>query len=78
MARRYVFICDGCETRHEQKQQTLPTAWSDVSIVVDGFTNWAAGSGKNFEAGRLLCGQCQIRLREVVDPRDWPRGEATS
>lgn len=76
MARSYVFSCDGCGHETVNRQHSLPVYWADVSIKIDGFTNWTSGGGRTLEVERLLCSQCQIRLRDSADPRTWPQTKA--
>ena len=76
MARQYIFICDGCDQRVTGKSSDRPTYWADVGVTIHGFTNWTSGGSKELQVDRLLCGACQIILRDQADPKSWVRNTA--
>lgn len=73
MSRRFIFICDGCDKRVETASQSRPQGWADLSINASGYTNWYSGGSPQQEVETLLCGSCQLVIRERIDPRGWPR-----
>lgn len=73
MSRRYIFICDGCDRSLTMGSPELPSAWADLEIAVLGYRNWIAGGSKEQKISRLLCGECQIMMRAVADPKQWER-----
>lgn len=71
--RRFVFECDGCGEIKTTADSARPGYWADVSIGITGYTNWRSGGGQDQIVSRLLCGTCQISLRERADPKSWTR-----
>lgn len=75
MARKFMFICDGCDSELTRTQVDLPSNWADATVIVDGLTNWITGGGRRIDQTFLLCSQCQIILAERANPGKWVRPE---
>lgn len=73
MGRTYGFTCDGCGRKHESREHGLPTCWGELTISVEGYTNWRSGGSKSLSLTALLCPACQIRHQDTVQPMTWPR-----
>ena len=73
MARRYTFICDGCDLSIQSTSGKLPGSWADCRIHLTGFATWPSGFSRELDFSRLLCPTCQHLAQRRADPDDWPR-----
>jgi hypothetical protein len=74
MSRLYQYECDGCGLITARlKSSAAPGVFADVDLQATGFRNWRSGQGAMVERRLLLCGDCQIRLQDYLDPRTWSK-----
>lgn len=73
MARKFIYICDGCDLEITTGSDRNPSGWADVRIGLEGLSNWLSGGNSSPVFHVILCAHCQLIVAEQANPKAWPR-----